>query len=217
MIPFAYLFFFSFKSYTASFAPVDCSEIPLSFNGFSCVAHNIANATPTSKLHTARMFKTSLACGRFLNFSTTRLACGFLSISCNNTIVRPNILGATSLLQPTKYRSQIRTQYPHSWHGLTLKSCDPHVRKNEVMPVAARHSMPWSNAIFKRRCQTVANGCQPRNQGGFLRRSKLRSSDNRLLIVYAGSRLSGTSLDWSFDRCQNCVYSHQGTFPRKAV
>lgn len=134
--------FFSFKSYTASFAPVDCSEIPLSFNGFSCVAHNIANATPTSKLHTARMFKTSLACGRFLNFSTTRLACGLLSISCNNTIVRPNILGATSLLQPTKYRSQIRTQYPHSWHGLTLKSCDPHVRKNEVMPVAARHSMP---------------------------------------------------------------------------
>lgn len=136
MIPFEYLVFFSFKSYTASFAPVDCSEIPLSFNGFSCVAHNIANATPTSKLHTARMFKTSLAGGRFLDFSTTRLACGLLSISCNNTIVRPNILGATSLLQPTKYRSQIRTQYPHSWHGLTLKSCDPHVRKNEVMPVA---------------------------------------------------------------------------------
>lgn len=90
-------------------------------------------------------------------------------------------------------------------------------REKELGNACCRHSMPWSNAIFKRRCQTVANGCQPRNQGGFLRRSKLRSSDNRLLIVYAGSRLGGTSLDWSLDRCQNCVYSHQGTFPRKAV
>jgi len=161
-------FIFSFKSYTAPFAPVDCSEIPLSFNGFSCVAHNIANATPTSKLHTARCLKRLWLVDVFWISPRPDSPVGSYQFpviirSCDQiSLVRPHFCNQQNTDLRSAHNTHTGTQL--AWAHIKVMWSS---REKELGNACCRHSMPWSNAIFKRRCQTVANGCQPRNQGGF--------------------------------------------------